>query len=276
MNEDDKLERWLREDLPDEPEAHPALAQVFRRWRTPQPTPADTAQLIERLLPEMPRLSRWRAMREWWPLLLIHAQVRILRREIWAATALVMMLGVVVTLGTYTGEGLTPLAVLAPVVAAVGVALLYDGDLALVFELEDSTPVSMRLLLLARLTLIFSFNLSLGLVGSIMLSLLNADMLLWPLVLSWLVPMAFLSALAFWLSVVSGDSVAGAAFSLLIWGLHVVLRASPASNPIVYVLSLPGLGDATMRPVVIGAALLLLAVAFWLIERKERRISDAA
>lgn len=275
MNDDDRLERLLRDDLPDA-DVRGDMAQFLRRVPAPQPTAGDTAQLIERLLPEMPRPSRRRALREWWPLLLLRAQFRIVRREIWAASALVMALGVLVTLASYTGTGLTPLAALAPVMAAVGVALLYDGDLTLMFELEDSTPASVRRLLLARLTLVFGFNLVLALAGSFLLALVHADVLLWPLVLSWLAPMAFLSALAFWLSVISGDSVTGAVFCLLIWGSHIVLRTAPTPNPIIYMLSLPGLGDAAMRPALIGAALVLLVAAFWLVDRKERRISNAA
>lgn len=273
MNEKHPLKRHSFDDLDDE-NLHDT-ARFLNLWPAPQPTAAQTAQLIEHLLPEMPRRSRLREAWEWWPLLLMRAQFRVLRHEIWAASALVIALGVVVTFGSYQSGSLTPLAALAPVVAALGVALLYDGDLVLVFELEDSTPASVRLLLLTRLTLVFGFNLVLALAGSVLLAAVRADVLLWPLVLSWLAPMAFLSALAFWLSIVTGDSVAGMVFSLLIWGMHVVLRSTPITNPILSVLSLPGLGDAAMRPMLIGVALLLLLVAFWMVGRIERRIGDA-
>lgn len=274
MNEKDDLERGHLDDLSDET-ARDTL-RFMRRWPAPQPSDEETAQLIQRLLPEMPRRSYRREVWEWWPFLLLRAQFRVVRREIWAASALVIALGVVVTFGTYQDDALSPLTVLAPVVAAFGVALLYDDDLALMFELEESTPTSVRLLLLTRLTLVFCFNLILGLAGSVLLAAVRADVLLWPLILSWLAPMAFLSALAFWLSIVSGDSVAGMMFSLLIWAMHVVFGSGPITSPITSVLSLPGLGDAAMRPVLIIVALLLLLVAMVMVGRTERRIGDAA
>ncbi len=274
MTDEERLKRLLQDDWPDEEDTG-ITARQLAAWRVPQPTAAETTQLVERLQTELPRRSLWDRIGEWWPLLLLRAQIRIVRREIWAASALVMVLGVITTLGTEFGSGLTPLAILAPVAAAAGVALLYDGDLALVFELEDATPASLRRLLLARLTLIFGFNLGLSLAGSMILAVLKADILLWPLVLSWFAPMVFLSALAFWLSVVSGDSVAGMVFSLLFWGGHVVLRTTPISSPLLHALSLPGLGDVNARPMLVGAAVLLLAVGLWMVGRMERRIGDA-
>jgi hypothetical protein len=78
------------------------------------------------------------------------------------------------------------------------------------------------------------------------------------------------------LSIVTSDSIAGIMFSLLIWGMHVVFGSFPTTSPITSVLSLPGLGDASMRPVLIVVALLLLLVAFWMVGRMERKIGDAA
>jgi hypothetical protein len=253
------------------------VAQQLQRWQAPQPTADDTAQLIARLQLEMPaaaRRSRCQRVREWWPLLLVQAQLRIVRREILAASLLVVMLGVVVNLTTTQVNGLSPLAILAPIMAAVGVALLYDSDMERILDLEDSTPASARMLLLARLLVVFGLNLVFSLVGSVVLALVRADVLLWPLILSWLVPMTFLSAFAFWLSVVTGDSIAGMVFSLLVWGLHMTFRMPPPVNPITLLLSLPGLSDPAFQPRLLILAALLVVVALWLVGEPKRRTGE--
>ncbi|MDL1883249.1 hypothetical protein FBR01_06330 [Anaerolineae bacterium CFX8] len=274
-DEQRRLRALLAEDAetPEETEALLETVRFIRRWDAPSPTPQETARLVEKLLPELPKPER-RHPGQWWPLLILRAEARIIRREIWLASALVMALGVLTTLGINSTNAATPLTILAPVVAAVGMALLYDSDMEQVLELADSTAVSARLLLLARLTLVFGFNLALGLGGSVALSLLRADMLLWPLVMSWLAPMAFLSALAFLLSVVTGDAIAGAVFSLAIWGMHVFVRSMPASGDLSWILSLPGLADPAARPFLFAAALLLVMAALWLAGDSERRMGE--
>ncbi|NWG16795.1 MAG: hypothetical protein HXY41_09180 [Chloroflexi bacterium] len=273
--ENRRLRALLAEDAdtPEETEALLETVRFIRQWDAPTPAPETTARLIESLLPELPQPAR-RHPGQGWLLLVLRAEARIIRREIWLASALVMALGVVVTLGVGGVNPATPLALLAPVVAAVGMALLYDSDMEQVLELTDSTPASVRLLLLARLTLVFCFDLALGLAGSVVLTLLRADVLLWPLVMSWLAPMAFLSALAFMLSVVTGDAVAGAVFSLTIWGMHVFVRSMPASGGLTWILSLPGLADPATRPFLFAAALLLVMAALWLAGDPERRIGE--
>lgn len=275
-DEQRRLRALLAEDAetPEEIEALLETVRFIRRWDAPSPTPQETARLVEKLLPELPKPERRRSVGQCWPLLILRAEARIIRREIWLASALVMSLGVLTTLGINSANAATPLTILAPVVAAVGMALLYDSDMEQVLELADSTPVSARLLLLARLTLVFGFNLALGLGGSVVLSLLRADMLLWPLVMSWLAPMAFLSALAFLLSVVTGDAIAGAVFSLAIWGMHVFVRSMPASGDLSWILSLPGLADPAARPFLFAAALLLVMAALWLAGDSERRMGE--
>ncbi|HEX2908193.1 MAG TPA: hypothetical protein VHO69_15085 [Phototrophicaceae bacterium] len=274
----EQLRARLQEDAPGEAESLLAVAQQLQRWQAPPPTARDTAQLIARLQLEMlaaAQPSRWQRVREWWPLLLVLAQLRIVRREILAASLLVVMLGVVVNLTTTQVNGLSPLAILAPVMAAVGVALLYDSDMERILDLEDSTPASARLLLLARLLVVFGLNLVFSLVGSVVLALARADVLLWPLILSWLVPMTFLSAFAFWLSVVTGDSIAGMVFSLLVWGLHVTFRLPPMVNPITLLLSLPGLSDPVMQPRLLILAALLVVMALWLVGEPKRRTGES-
>jgi len=280
-NPDDKLRAMLHEDIesPEEADALLATVKQMRRWQAPDASPQASAELLKLLAAEMPaKKSRLNRLLEYWPLLLIRSQIRIVRGEIWLASALVMILGTVVTLTTYQhSPGSTiPLAILAPLVAAVGVAMLYDSDTEPMLELEDTTPVSIRLLLLARLTLVFGFDLCLGLAGSIVLAALNTEISLWPLVMSWLAPMAFLSGLAFLLSVVFIDSMAGALLSLGLWGLHVMMRSAQPINTLILALSLPGLAAPETRPVLFGLAAMLTGLALWLLGRTERNIGELA
>ncbi len=280
-NPDDKLRAMLREDTESPEEADSLLATVkqIRRWQAPEASPQASAELLKLLAAEMPAAKKsWRLrLFENWPLLIIRSQMRVVRSEIWLASALVMVLGTVVTLTTHsTSGGTIPLAILAPLVAAVGVAMLYDSDTEPMLELEDTTPVSIRLLLLARLTLVFGFDLLLGLAGSIVLAALNTEISLWPLVMSWLAPMAFLSGLAFLLSVVFIDSMAGALLSLGLWGLHIMMRSAEPINTIILALSLPGLAAPETRPVLFGLAAMLTGLALWLLGRTERHIGEIA
>lgn len=279
MNEkssrEDRLRALLAEDAdsPEDAESLLLLLTYLEAWSSPSPTSAATSRLVESLLPELPEPdSPLEYGLSWWPLLLLRAQLRIVRGEIWLATALVMLLGVIVTLATYdpTTTSLLPFTVLAPVMAAVGVALLYDSDIRQMFELEDTTPASARLLLLARLTLVFGFNLLTGIAGSVVLALLQSDLSLWPLILSWLAPMTFLSAFAFFLSVVTTDAFFGIVVGLFVWGGHVLMQLFPHLDNFSFALSLPGLIAAENRPVLFAVALLLVTVATWLAGLNER------
>lgn len=277
---DEKIRAMLHEDIesPEEAEALVATVKQIRRWQAPDAAPQATADLLKLLVAEVPapKKSRLQHLLECWPLLIIRSQMQVVRSEIWLASALVMVLGTVVTLTTSTSGGMIPLAILAPLVAAVGVAMLYNSDTEPMLELEDATPVSIRLLLLARLTLVFGFDLVLGLTGSIILALLNSEISLWPLVMSWLAPMAFLSGLAFLLSVVFINSMAGALLSLGLWGLHVMMRAAEPVNTLILALSLPGLAAPETRPFLFMLAALLIGIALWLLGRTERNVGELA
>lgn len=260
----DNLRRMLAEDLGnDEAELYASTVEQLKAWESPPASAAATAQLINLLKAEMQPVRQRPS--HWWPLLLMRAQLRVVRKEIWAASALILALGVIVTVATYSRgmDATTPVALLAPLVAALGIAFLYDNDVEQMLEIENTTLASTRLLLLARLTLVFGFDLLLTLIGSVILVVFHADVVLWPLVLSWLAPMAFLSALAFFLSVICRDALAGSAFSFGIWGVHVFLQAVPSPNQITYLLSLPGLSVPEFRPLLFGVAALLIVVGLW-------------
>lgn len=262
-----KLRAMLHEDIGTEDSELAQALQSLKQWNPPAPDDAATALLLGRLRAEMPPAHKplWLRLGEWWPLLLIRSQVRVVRREIWAATLLIITLGTFVTLLTENSaksDG-SLLAVVSPLVAALGIAFLYDEDGERIVELENSTTTSIRLLLLARLTLIFGFNLLLGLIGSVVLAIFRADVLLVPLVMSWLAPMTFLCALAFLCSTLTHDALLGSLVGFLLWGTHIFLRMFPGRSFIVSLLSLPGFSAPENRLVLIGSAVLLVIVALW-------------
>ncbi len=268
-----KHHRMLLEDMESAEAAEDMLPVVERlhHWQAPTANAELTAALIEQLTAELPAPRKTRLQRnaEWWPLLLLYSQVRVVGRGIWVASALVMLLGTLVTLETYASSGMVLLAIIAPVVTAVSVALLYDTDVEQMLELENATAASVRLLLLARLVLVFGFNLLLGLLASLTLTLFQHELSLWPLVLSWLAPMTFLSALAFLLSVLMVNALASSAISLSLWGLHVWLRYVPYNNPLAYLPFLASLSHPANQPLLFGSAALLLLVALWLAGRNK-------
>lgn len=252
-----------------------AALTALRDWEAPPTPPEKMTTLLAALTAELPSSDQAGSAPRHadqargalsWSLRVLLSQIRVVQGTIWTASALVMLLGTLVTLGGYThfqGEML-PLAILAPVAATVGLALLYDSDIAAMLELENSTRVSARLLLLARLTLVFGFNLVLGLIGSVVLVLTHRDLVLWGLVLSWLGPMTFLSALAFFLSVVSIAPMVGMIISLFLWVVHLLLRMGVSSEQLWALLALPGLSAASSRPALFAAAGVLCAAAVWI------------
>ena len=269
---DEELRAKLIEDT-GSPEEAERLAPVVRRlqsWSAPKPGPTATVKLIARLEAELPARNPQLLFTDYfshWSLLLLRAQLRVVRGEIWAASALVMTLGLLVTLATYSAAEAWPLVLVAPLVAATGVAFIYGPDVDPALEIELATPVPPRLVLLARLTLVFGFNLIMGLAASLILSLARAEVAFWPLVSTWLAPMSFFSALAFLLTVFTVNSTTSAMISLLGWAFQ-GLRQLGGLKAVAWFM--PDLMAASARPWLWALALLLAALALWLGGREER------
>jgi hypothetical protein len=121
-------------------------------------------------------------------------------------------------------------------------------------------------ILLARLALLFSFNLVLGMIGSVALAFAHAEISLAPLILAWLAPMSALSALAFLLSVLSFDPRLSVLISMTIWGSQVMRRGEQ------HMLDLRGIPDLLredLYPLMFGAALAAVLLALWLAAREQ-------
>ncbi|MBL8131376.1 MAG: hypothetical protein JNL42_05930 [Anaerolineae bacterium] len=221
-----------------DPAALQEARRFLQRWEAPSPDPAAQSRLMAALTLEiavqsaairrgamdqaehvMPHpVGTRRTLRGAW--LLLWSQTRVIHPLLWMASALVISLGALVSLTLRTGE-LLPLTLVAPVVAAFGVALLYGQESDPAIELILATPVSPRIIVLARLALVFGFNLLLTLVSSAALSLLRSDVSLGGLVLDWFAPMTLLSGMAFFASVLLFDPLASGLISLIAWALVV-------------------------------------------------------
>jgi hypothetical protein len=189
------------------------------------------------------------------------------QHEIWLASALVMLLGVVVTLAEQptAAIGTLPLALIAPLVAALGIAFLYGPAAEPSLEIELAAPVSPRLVVLVRLLLVFLFDLALGLIGSIALVMSHSGWSLWPLVALWLAPMTCLAALAFLLSMLLIDPLISVSICLTLWGLQ-VLRVFPPFA------AWPNWLSTDAQPWLWLTALLCAGLALWLAGREERQL----
>jgi hypothetical protein len=144
---------------------------------------------------------------------LLRAQTFLVQREMWPATAAVMALGVVVALVSGHAEFIY---FLAPLIAAASLSLLFGPEHDPAYELALSTPTSGWKLLLARLSIVSSYNLLLVLGALLFLAIAFPPDLLATLALNLLAPMAFLSALALLLSIWIGTSNA-IAIAYLLW-----------------------------------------------------------
>ena len=292
----DELRARLLKDTASAEEAEqllPVMRSIQRR-HTPKPSAKDTARLVDQLAAEMPTqyprdtlspisnpqspapkgppVTSLQRLRSSWFLLLLRAQMRIVRREIWAASALMMTLGMFVTLSTFApsaSDETLPLVFMAPIVAAIGVAFLYGHEVDPAFEIELATPVSPRLVLLARLALVFALDLALGLLASGVLAVLRFDIDFWPMVSAWLAPMAFLSALAFLLTIVSNEPLLGTLISLGLW-IFQAIRQSPGAARLFWYI--PNLWSVDAHAWLWVLALLFGTLALWLAGSEERWI----
>jgi anti-sigma factor RsiW len=171
---------------------------------------------------------------------LVVAEARLVRPAVPIASALVLALGVAVVIagapaGADAGNpAAVMLSLVAPVVAAVGVAGLYRSawhDPAA--ELIAATPTSGRLLLLVRLALVLGYDLALALAASAALAVTTAGTAtaagLDILVAAWLGPMALLAALSLLVAVRLGPDVAlGTCLGL--WALRVLALGDVAGD----------------------------------------------
>lgn len=198
----DRLEFWrsvgegLEHDRPRAPED--AVALMLRRSAT------------EPMAAAPPRTGLVRHAR--FVVQLLSSQLRLIRTSVWTASVLVMGVGVLLALPrTVSGRGWPEdvLAMIAPVVAAAGIAGACAPERDPGLEFLSATATSPRVVLMARVTLVFGYDLVLALISSVILAGVGVDPPgLASLIGAWLGPMALLSSLCLLLSVAAGTTVA--------------------------------------------------------------------
>ena len=128
------------------------------------------------------------------------------------ATAVVLMAGAAATWGT----GTPFVALLAPAVAAAGIAYAYGPGIDPAWELSRSMAVSDRMVLLVRALAVFALNAALGLAASVASGAAAA------VTFGWLVPMTAVCALALAAATVTRSAEAGVAAALAGWAITVL------------------------------------------------------
>jgi len=157
---------------------------------------------------------------------LLRAELRLVRPSVWVASMLVMACAVAAAAVAGHGAGATALSLVAPLVAVAGVAGVYGPQRDPAFEALAITPTSPRLVLLARVTLVFGYDLALAVAASAVVQLVASEVGLAELVVAWLGPMTLLSALSLVLAMWIGPNVSlGVAAAL--WALRLATLGVP-------------------------------------------------
>jgi hypothetical protein len=135
------------------------------------------------------------------------------------ATAVVLVAGLLATLGT----GTPYVALVAPAVAAAGIAYAYGPGIDPAWELSCSMAVSDRMVLLVRALAVFGLNAALGLAASVASGTAAA------VTFGWLVPMTAVCALALAAATLARSANVGVAAGLAGWVIT-VLSAQAATG----------------------------------------------
>jgi hypothetical protein len=128
------------------------------------------------------------------------------------ATAVVLAVGVVATLGT----GTPYVALFAPALAAAGIAYAYGPGIDPAWELSRSMAVGDRMVLLVRTLAVFGLNAALGLVASAASGVAAA------LTFGWLVPMTAACAIALAAATLARSANVGVAAGVAGWVIMVL------------------------------------------------------
>ena len=216
--------------------ACPSCRTALRGWTAvaaatvaPVDAPPSSAPVVRAVLtraalaPQAPPVRR-RGIR--FAAQLLRAELRLVHPSVWLASMLVMVCAVAAVAVGGHGAGATVLSLVAPLVAIAGVAGVYGPQRDPAFEALAITVTSPRLVLLARVTLIFGYDLALAVAASAVLRLAAPQVGLVDLVVAWLGPMTLLSALSLVLAMWIGPNVSMAVATAL-W----LLRAGTVSVP---------------------------------------------
>jgi hypothetical protein len=250
--------------------ACPTCAMQLASWRAVRaatrlalPTMAPNPDVLNGILA---RITQRPAVGPGLLLALLCAQAPLVRRQVWSASALVLSLGFFVTLLNHHGGG-TLLETVAPVVAAAGIAVIYGPENDPSLELALATPTPARLILLARLTIVFGYDLVCATLVSVGLAAMgDAPGGLGPLIFQWLGPMLLLSAMSLWLSLAHGPLPA-TGVPLALWAMKVGLVGSADHQSTVTSIAL---ALSSTNVVTVGMAALITTLVVVQMPRSER------
>lgn len=133
---------------------------------------------------------------------LLRAQFLIIQNELWLGSAILLLIFLSMALLV---NRVDVIYVFLPMIAAGTVSFIYGHEYDTALELTLATPTSAWKILLARLTLVSSYNFLLAIGTALILLVLTTPALIFELLLGWLAPMLFLSALALLLSLWLGN-----------------------------------------------------------------------
>lgn len=217
----DEIREWM-----------PTLMRLSE-WEAPVPAPDTTARLLEELLPHVPALSPVRrALRarrrhlwsDWTRILeLARIQVSVLRPSFWVLSAVVALLGALLPMSrTSSNEALLLLAI-GPLWSYLGALSVFRGAELNVLELELACPPSTRQLIIARLVVVLSYDVLLGLGLSLLLRSQGEEGM-YIMTAHWLAPLLLVAGVTLLLSLrIPVNQAASVAyggwlcFLLLVW-----------------------------------------------------------
>ncbi len=147
--------------------------------------------------------------------LILKAQVRIIHRSIWIASALVILFGGVLTsvafyslaAHNHWSQITLFLSLITTITAASGSAFIYGTENDAGLELTLATPTSIRFVMLSRLVLVVGYDFMLSFIVSCAVSLLFGGSL-WGIMQLWVGPMVLLSSITLLLSLLIGSWLA--------------------------------------------------------------------
>jgi hypothetical protein len=164
------------------------------------------------------------------------------------ATAVVLAAGAAATRGT----GQPMVALVAPAVAAVGIAYAYGPGIDPAWELSRSMAVSDRMVLLVRALAVFAVNAALGLAASAASGTAAA------VTFGWLLPMTAMCALALAAATAVRSPNAGVAAGLAGWAIT-LLSGQAATGQFTAVVSRSALVPAYLAIAAICGAVVVYA-----------------
>jgi hypothetical protein len=284
----DDGEAQLRDVLREQgiaPEELSGMFAALRRldeWTAPQPSPADTQQLLAQLAHALPSFSPVRqAIRERQQrpsgsliglLVTARTQVSLFGLSFWLVSALITVVGALTALGMV---GPTPnaqqfaaqvvvLRASGPLLAYLGAVVAFRGIGAHVLESELVCVPSPWQLALARLVIVLGYDLTLGLVLYLLLLAGGAGDVL-TLMVSWFMPLLLVAGLALLLSLrLSIQTAASVAYGA--WLAVLALDAIANAQNIQNIQNIQALALLTLTPPVevllggLGVALLATAL----------------